>query len=335
MLYITVNCSPVFEGTLRNIARENITVKSIEATEIEEVLFTRNMVFAEESAIAEADTARAIGKDDLEKVKEEITGLLDGKKEVRSIRIVKKTKIALYVPDLIIYQPDEEFKDSVSQIKMLRKSCAFRDVPILVAVGLSKLEKASGLVRYGATGILVLPVSPEKLRRALSSVMAPVGTRIPIVTKLINPFISATLDLMATMADLTTVKKEVFLKKNYRLFGDVSGIMNFSGNIEGSVVVSFDEDLARKVIGNIMGAPPESLSQVEIREGVGEIVNIISGNAKAALANTEFGHQITLPTVVTGYGHEINHPPNAPCIVIIFEAAQKPFAVQVSVSYKT
>jgi len=319
---------------MRNILDDNIEIKSIKVNEIAEYLISEDIVYTEEEVAPGDMRGNRLSTDKLGKVKNDISGLLDGKKQSNVLLIKKRTKAAVYVPELIIYQPDDNFKGAANHVIMLRKSCAFRDVPILVASTIPQQEKASSLISYGATNILIFPSPSEKVRRAIDMAMAPVGTNIPIVTKLINPFISATLDLMGTMAGLAASKKEVFLKRNYRLFGDVSGIMTFSGNIEGAVVVSFDEDLARKIIGKILGAQPKSLSQSDIKEGVGEIVNIISGNAKAALANTEYQHQITLPTVVTGCGHEINHPQNAPCIVVIFEASQKLFAVQVSMILK-
>jgi chemotaxis protein CheX len=110
--------------------------------------------------------------------------------------------------------------------------------------------------------------------------------------------------------------------------------MNFSGKIDGAVVVSFNDDLARDIVARILGVPAFTVTPAELRDGVGEIINIISGNAKAALSGTEFGHEITLPAVVTGMGHEIAHPPNAPCVVIIFEADGRPFAVQICMVVK-
>ena len=136
------------------------------------------------------------------------------------------------------------------------------------------------------------------------------------------------------MAHLHAVKKEVFLKKNYRVFGDVSAIMPFTGKAEGEVVVCFHEDLARQIVSRIMNTQPALLNITELREGIGEIVNIIAGNAKAALSTTEYAHQITLPAIVFGQNHEISHPGDAPCIVVIFEVDTQPMAVLVSMAVK-
>jgi chemotaxis protein CheX len=233
---------------------------------------------------------------------------------------------------LILYHLTDPGEKAVADVRLLRKTCGFRDVPLLVLSDTAAMHAARGLISIGASDILPLPLTPETLRGKIDKLMRPVGEKIPVITKLINPFINATLDLMTTMAGLQVKRRDLFLKKNYRLFGDISGIMNFSGKIEGSVVVSFNEDLAQEIVGRILGLAPETITSDELKDGVGEIINIISGNAKANLSTTEFGHEISLPTVVTGPGHEIRHPRHAPCIVIIFEADNRPFAVQVSMT---
>jgi chemotaxis protein CheX len=157
----------------------------------------------------------------------------------------------------------------------------------------------------------------------------------PVITKVVNPYVSATVDLLSTMAGMHAEKKDVFLKKNYRLFGDISAIMPLSGKVEGEVVVCFEEKLAREVVASIMTTQPEMLTKDELKEGIGEVVNIISGNAKAALAQSEYMHHIGLPTVIFGQGHELAHPGNAPCIVVIFEVNKQPLAVLVSMAVKT
>jgi CheY-specific phosphatase CheX len=74
--------------------------------------------------------------------------------------------------------------------------------------------------------------------------------------------------------------------------------MTFTGKVEGEVVVCFEQKLAREVVASIMATEPEKLTKEELWEGIGEIVNIVAGNAKAALSATEYQHQKTLPAVV-------------------------------------
>ena len=329
MLYLLVDCNKILEGTLKNIVERDIRVKSIKSIDIVSTLLPAEPEKSKDTVKTPA--VRPL-KEILTSEEKDLLEYNDDKGNARGTADAGEESHPnepLYSPDLIIYQTESANKGDFDTVMLLRKSCSFRDVPILVATTLSQLEEANKLIPFGASETFLFPQKPETIVKLLKKIMSPVGERIPVSTELINPFISATLDLMKVMAGMQVAKKGLFLKKDYRLFGDVSGIMNFTGNIEGSVVVSFSEDLARTVIGKIMSCDPNALPESEIKGGVGEIVNIISGNAKAALAHTEYSHRITLPTVVTGYGHEIKHMSNAPCIVVIFEADNRSFAVQV------
>jgi chemotaxis protein CheX len=194
--------------------------------------------------------------------------------------------------------------------------------------------RARKLLGLGADDILVLPMETDDIRKKFKKLMQPAGAQMPMAAGIINPYINATVDLLSTMAGMHAEKKAVFLKKNYRLFGDISGIMPFTGHVEGEVVVCFEETLARFIVSRIMSVHAEKLTKDELREGVGELVNIIAGNAKANLATTDYRHQITLPTVALGQNHEISHPKNAPCIVVVFEVETQPMAVLVSMAVK-
>jgi chemotaxis protein CheX len=303
--YILVNCTRVFEGTLRNLLTSSAAVISMTTEQLLSSLFHVNKSSDEESPKSEEYPAAA-----------------------------SQDFVNAVEPECIIYQISENEKADAEAVGQIRRKCAFRDVLILIATAYKDVHRAERLFLHGADKALLIPMQPELLLKRLSEVIKPAGRRMPVVTKIINPYISATIDLLSTMAHLHAVKKEVFLKKNYRVFGDVSAIMPFTGKAEGEVVVCFHEDLARQIVSRIMNTQPALLNITELREGIGEIVNIIAGNAKAALSTTEYAHQITLPAIVFGQNHEISHPGDAPCIVVIFEVDTQPMAVLVSMAVK-
>mgnify|MGYP000438136108 CR=1 FL=1 len=67
-------------------------------------------------------------------------------------------------------------------------------------------------------------------------------------------------------------------------------------------------------------------------DGVGEIINMISGSAKRYLTDTQFYFQLSLPTVIVGWQHEIGHPEGSTVAVLVFDYEDKSFAVQVSLT---
>jgi chemotaxis protein CheX len=328
--YVLVNCGRVFEGTLRNLLPPAYTVKAATREDIERCLCFQSQADHQAAAPQEQKRPGDGGGNGMSDARNEIASMLAKKPGTASDA---KSGVdgcnGIVDPDCIIYHVSDSEEIDVAMIRGMRRKCRFRDVPILVASPYADQPRARVLVQNGADEVLVLPAKPEVLLKKVTSVIEPAGTRMPVITKVVNPYISAAVDLLSTMAGLHAEKKDVFLKRNYRLFGDISGIMSLTGAVEGQVVVCFEETLARDVVGRIMSARPQDLTKDELRDGVGEVINIIAGNAKAALATTEYAHQIGLPAVATGQGHEVSHPGNAPCIVVVFDVGGQPMAILV------
>lgn len=151
--------------------------------------------------------------------------------------------------------------------------------------------------------------------------------------KLINPFIAATVNALETMAMLKPERKGISLKENNKVIGDISGVMGLSGDVAGSIVVSFTEKAACKAVGNMLGTEYTELND-EIQDGIQEIVNLIAGQAKAQLEGTEYHFKIGLPTCIQGKNHSIAHEKGVPCIVAEFDIEGNPFTVEVSIATK-
>ena len=59
----------------------------------------------------------------------------------------------------------------------------------------------------------------------------------------------------------------------------------------------------------MMGAPADETSG-EVNDVVRELTNIVVGGAKVEFANLGYSFNISLPLVVEGKGHKINHKHN-------------------------
>ncbi len=159
------------------------------------------------------------------------------------------------------------------------------------------------------------------------------GNRVRLDVRLINPFISGTKEVFEVMAGLPVKRKSLSLKQDYKMFGEVSGIMGLAGDAVGSVVISFPRQLAESVVSKFLGIEEgEDVTEEDVRDGIGEILNMISGKAKTLLANTEYHFRLSIPTVIIGQDYEISHPKDTPCIVVVFESMNLKFVLQVSLA---
>jgi chemotaxis protein CheX len=342
-IYVCVNCPRVPEGTLRNALPRSVKVISATNDEFKRLRFYSASAAVPVKVPAGEGTVAPTPDDGFGDAKSKVALMLLEREEPKprpgeSKSTGKSPEITEapppVEPDCILYHILNDERTDAEMVSLIRRKCSFRDVTVIVVSTFRDLPRAQKLLGLGADDILVLPMETDEIRKRLTKVIKPAGSQMPVVTGIINPYINAAVELLSTMAGLRAEKKTVFLKKNYRLFGDISAIMPFTGHVEGEVVVCFEESLARTIVSRIMSARSENLTKDELREGVGELVNIIAGNAKATLATTDYRHQITLPTVVFGQNHEISHPKNAPCIVVVFEVETQPMAVLVSMAAK-
>ncbi len=146
--------------------------------------------------------------------------------------------------------------------------------------------------------------------------------------KIINPFINATINVLKTMAFMTVEAGTPYLKKDYTAEGDVTGIIGITGEVNGSVSVTFDEGSILQIVSNMFGEDMKELNS-EIADAVGEISNMISGQARKDLEEEGKVFQAAIPSVITGKNHVIRHITNGPRVAIPFTTGDGNFTIEV------
>jgi len=146
--------------------------------------------------------------------------------------------------------------------------------------------------------------------------------------QLINPFINATLKVLETMAFVKAKAGKPFLKKDNTARGDVSGIIGFTGETSGTVSVSFNESCILKIVSSMFGEEITEMNS-EIADAVGEITNMISGQARQELEGIGRLFHAAIPSVVTGKEHEIKTNAKGPKVAIPFDTAAGSFTIEV------
>jgi chemotaxis protein CheX len=146
-------------------------------------------------------------------------------------------------------------------------------------------------------------------------------------TRLIVHFVNSIQEALATMAGITVKVGKPALKSDPIPSYDVSGIIGFSGDFGGSMVLSFHRDTACNIIRAFAGTEVPADSP-DFTDAVGELANMIAGSAKTCFGG---GTSITVPSVIVGSGHVIGRLHDVPCIVIPCDSAAGAFAVEVSI----
>ncbi len=131
--------------------------------------------------------------------------------------------------------------------------------------------------------------------------------------KYINPFLKASTRLFQEYLGLSITPGKPYVRKDPGSLGEVSAIIGLAGETVGAVVLSLSRETAIQAVSKFEGKTYKALGS-EVIDGVGEMINIIAGNAKEYL--TDFRVEISLPGVVTGDVYNIHWPEGIPVVTI-------------------
>lgn len=230
---------------------------------------------------------------------------------------------------MIILEADGPLEMVTTKISKIRFACAFSDIPIIVIKQREDSIPAEHFLNAGATEVLALDAPPGACRQILQGHLIP--NRKPLEKEMtyLSPFIDNTINVLQTMAGTQASFREVYFSNDMRIFGDISGIIGLSGESEGTVAVTFYWDLARIIIARMMKVEQEQINAEHIHDGVGELINMISGSTKKMFKGTPFHFNLSLPTVVVGSGHQLGHPDGSSIAMLIFDVDEQAFVLQV------
>lgn len=145
----------------------------------------------------------------------------------------------------------------------------------------------------------------------------------------INPFVSALSTAFSTVLGCEVQRGEITLNHGCILQHDISGVIGLSGMAVGTVVLSLSAPVALGAASTMLMTEINEMN-ADVVDAVGELANMVAGAAKAKLE--QYQMSISLPTVVTGAGHEIRFPSNVTPITIPFETQWGPLTLDVGLS---
>jgi len=143
----------------------------------------------------------------------------------------------------------------------------------------------------------------------------------------VNPFITSTIETFKTMVHSEAKPGKPMLKNDGVPVFDISGIIGLSGIAQGAIALSFPKIVALKTVSAMIGSEIKIVGP-ELTDGIGELVNIIAGNAKQYL--TQYQLTISLPNVIVGRNHTVTPPSHTPSILVPFIGEVGEFVMEVS-----
>ncbi len=144
----------------------------------------------------------------------------------------------------------------------------------------------------------------------------------------IKPFISSVQNVFSMMLQLQVTINDPELMTGSQATYDVSGIIGLTGDVVGNVVLSFPTDSAERMVALFTGETLE-VGDEDFTDAIGELVNMVSGNAKADFENRDVS--ISCPSVVVGADHHIGRPKEIPCVAIPCSSDCGDFVVEICI----
>jgi chemotaxis protein CheX len=147
-------------------------------------------------------------------------------------------------------------------------------------------------------------------------------------SQFIMPFIDSVTNVFETMLQLSVSVGTPSIKPSNTPAHDVSGIIGLSGDVEGTIVLGFPTATAERAVSEFTGMEMDSTHE-DFADAVGELVNMVSGGAKAKFVNRKAS--ITCPSVIVGQHHTVTGRKDMPTIHIPCESDLGCFSVDVSI----
>jgi len=144
----------------------------------------------------------------------------------------------------------------------------------------------------------------------------------------INPFLGAVIGVLETMAMVKVAPGKPFVKKDRAATGDVTGLIGVSGFATGTIALTMSQGAILNIVTNMVGEEYTRIND-DVADAVGELTNMISGQARRALSENGMNFKASTPSVIVGKGHQVNHVGAGPILSIPFSTDGGDFIVEV------
>ncbi len=123
---------------------------------------------------------------------------------------------------------------------------------------------------------------------------------------LVNPFIEGTLHILDTTAFVKVKPDPPFLKKDRKSQGDITGLIEVSGDVTGTAAISFSKQSILGIVSAMFGEEMTEIND-EINDAVGEISNMVAGHVTTKITETGKKVKVKFTEIKIGRDAIIDH----------------------------
>lgn len=123
--------------------------------------------------------------------------------------------------------------------------------------------------------------------------------------RFLNPFIEAAFEVLRAEMGIAAERGDISLQRSACTADEVTAMIALVGDVEGLVLYGMSEETAIAMVSRILGQPFDTFDDLA-QSGIGELSNVITGQASTRLAEAGFEAKISPPTLVLGKGTTIS-----------------------------
>ncbi|MCG3210035.1 MAG: hypothetical protein FOGNACKC_03664 [Anaerolineae bacterium] len=117
----------------------------------------------------------------------------------------------------------------------------------------------------------------------------------------LNPFIEAAFMVLETEVGISAKRGPLSLRRSAATADDITVLVSMVGQVNGVVLYGLSETTAIAIVSKILDQPFDEFDSLA-QSGIGELGNVITGQAGKRLAEAGFDSKISPPTMVMGKG---------------------------------
>lgn len=189
----------------------------------------------------------------------------------------------------------------------------------LVVVSLREKPDDQKLLRGAGADLLCDPGTPdalihkELLGRCAARAVAP-----ELVKQLAEPLSAAVGQTLAEMAGVEAALQSVHAREAPAALGDIAVVLELSSPQNGLLIMSFSTRTAQAFAGHILADAHEELTAALVQDCMGEVTNVVAGQAKALLHGTPHHFSFSPPVIHAGAG--LTLPEGMASLVLAFDS---------------
>lgn len=124
-------------------------------------------------------------------------------------------------------------------------------------------------------------------------------------TEIFNAFIVAANTVLTSEANVQAKRGQLSLARDAYITDGVTVLFSLVGDVWGIVIISLGFETAKNITARILGQEFDEFNELA-QSGVGELGNVIVGQASTKLSEFGYRTQISVPTLIVGKGARIS-----------------------------